>query len=522
MKSPLINGSSQKSVVQPQSSKTKAGNICFTFICWIVSLSLWGMIGYITVNLYFLRKEGENIDDLITYSYVCLAVYGFYLILEFCSPTSRYLIHKRSNEGIKNKMGELFRTRPSINFSVECYHYETEYYTERNSKGEDVERTRQVKVVSHRETEAFDYYSVRDVSGLLNLNCDKAQIKNKCYIKLELKEEMNFADAISVSDYEAQKEDFKERNRHRDEYMDFSESWKLPGITHHNLIKIGDYEPCTVNCFWYITFTLFTLAQFYKWHVASFCIYQNYKIRKIMSTRYNLHSAEFDAQYSKFNPQINLITLRIDYDPSYYSYLNQSKHVRVPTNEELNKAKKYDNKVPRYQIYTEADGDIRRTGTVKDNPDFADYNTYQAPQVQVNVTPLNNQEIPLSEINTQSNLNSDFNNNNNGNEKKRKKKQPKNGGYNSVQQGGYNSAQEGIGGGGIYSPIDNIPSQEGEGGGIYAQPSGGGIYAQPSGGNIYNQPQGGSIYAQPPSGNIYAQPPGGNIYAQPPEGEQPK
>ena len=241
-----------------------------------------------------------------------------------------------------------------------------------------------------------------------------------------------------------------------------------------------------------------------------------------MSTRYNLHSAEFDAQYSKFNPQINLITLRIDYDPSYYSYLNQSKNVRVPTNEELNKAKKYDNKVPRYQIYTEADGDIRRTGTVKDNPDFADYNTYQAPQVQVNVPPLNNQEIPLSEINTQSNLNSDFNNNNNGNEKKRKKKQPKNGGYNSVQQGGYNSAQEGIGGGGIYSPIDNIPSQEGEGGGIYAQPSGGGIYAQPSGGNIYNQPQGGSIYAQPPSGNIYAQPPGGNIYAQPPEGEQPK
>ena len=127
MKSPLINGSSQKSVVQPQSSKTKAGNICFTFICWIVSLSLWGMIGYITVNLYFLRKEGENIDDLITNSYICLAIYGFYLILEFYSPTSRYLIHKRSNEGIKNKMGELFRTRPSINFSVECYHYDTKY-----------------------------------------------------------------------------------------------------------------------------------------------------------------------------------------------------------------------------------------------------------------------------------------------------------------------------------------------------------------------------------------------------------
>lgn len=398
MQASLINQNEQKSVVQPQSNETKAGNICFSILCWIVSLSLWGLIGYITINIYFIKKDGDNMNDLNSTCYSCLGLYALYLIMEFCSPTARYLIHKRSNEGIKRKMGELFKTRPSIKFSVECYHYETEYYTERNSKGEDVQKSRQVKVVSHRETEYFDYYSVRDISGLLNLNCDQAQIRNKCYIKLELKEEMNFADAISVSDYEAQKEDFKERNRKRDDYMDFSESWSLPGITHHNLIKIGNYEPCTVNCFWYILFTLFTLAQFYKSYVASFCIYQNYKIRKIMSTRYDLHSPEFDSEYSKFNPQINLITLRIDYDPSYYSYLNSSKHVRQPTKEELNNAKKYDNKVPRYQIYTAADGDIRRTGTVKDNPDFADFNTYQAPQVQVNVPPLN-PVIPLNEIN---------------------------------------------------------------------------------------------------------------------------
>ena len=531
MNSPLIQKPGQ-SVVQPQSSKTRAGNICFTIICWIVSIVIWGEIGYITVYLYFIKEDGEDITQIKANASTLLGFYCIYLIMEFLSPTCRYLIHKRSSEGIKAKMGELFKARPSIKFYAECYHYRTVHYTEKDSEGNEVEKTRQEKVVTHRETEYFDYYSVRDISGLLNLNCDKAQIKRKCYIKLELKEEMNFADSISVADYEWQKDEFKSRNRSRDEYMDFSESWTLPGITHHNLIKIGDYEPCTVNCFWYILFTLFTLAQIYKWHVASFCIYQNYKIRKIMSTRYNLHSAEYDAQYSMFNPQINLITLKIDYEPAYYTYLNTSKSIKKPTAKELEKAKQYESKVPKYQIYTAADGDIQRTGTVKDNPDFA-YDSYQAPKVEVNVPPIN----PLNNINTNPppSLNNPPLNNNivpNQGKKKRKKKQNQDQtydstsqnnninnninnnsqAYNSGQAGVYNSTQTGIGGG-IYSQ---------GGGGIYAQPP---IYPQQPEGNIYAQAQGGiyaqqplqtGIYAQPPQMGIYAQPPQTGIYAQPP------
>ena len=531
MKSPLIQKPGQ-SVVQPQSSKTRAGNICFTIICWIITFTLWGYLGFITYYIYLTDDEDKDKAQLSSYGYSCLGIYILYLIVEFLSPTARYLIHKRSSEGIKAKMGELFKARPSIKFYAECYHYETVHYTEKNEDGEEVEKTRQEKVVTHRETEYFDYYSVRDISGLLNLNCDKAQIKRKCYIKLELKEEMNFADSISVADYEYQKDEFKDRNRRRDEYMDFSESWTLPGMTHHNLIKIGDYEPCTVNCFWYIIFTLFTLAQIYKWHVASFCIYQNYKIRKIMSTRYDLHSAEYDAQYSMFNPQINLITLKIDYEPAYYTYLNSSKKIKKPTDKELEKAKQYESKVPKYQIYTAADGDIQRTGTVKDNPDFV-YDSYQAPKVEVKVPPMNNpnQYNQLNDINT--NPPPGFNNpplNNNivpNQGKKKRKKQNKDQSYDSTAQnsniinnnlnnnsqvsyssgqaGGYDSSQAGMGGG-IFSQ---------GGGGIYSQPQ---VYLQQPGGNIYAQAQAqGGIYAQPAPGGFYAQPPQAGIYAQPPQ-----
>ena len=69
-----------------------------------------------------------------------------------------------------------------------------------------------------------------------------------------------------------------------------------------------------------------------------------------MSTRYNLHSEQYDSQYSKFNPQLNLIILKIDYEPAYYTYLNTSKTVDLPTQEELEKAKMYDSKVPKYII----------------------------------------------------------------------------------------------------------------------------------------------------------------------------
>ena len=91
------------------------------------------------------------------------------------------------------------------------------------------------------------YYSARDVSGLFYLNCDEAYIKKKMYITLELKEEINFADNISYMDYEYYKEQFWKKNRFRDVYMDFNETRKVPGLMHHNLIKLNQNEPCFIS-----------------------------------------------------------------------------------------------------------------------------------------------------------------------------------------------------------------------------------------------------------------------------------
>ena len=443
MNTPLV----QKSIAQPQRTTKPAKDIVLSVFCWIISLGIWGIIIYLSIYIYFLREKTENLAKIKPFGYTLLVLYFIYLLLEFCSPTCRYLIHKRSNEGIKAKMGDLFKSRPEIKFYAECYHYETRRYTVTDNEGNKEERTETVKVVTHRETEYFHYYSVRDISGLLNLNCDKAQIRRKCYIKLELKEEINFADSISISDYLSQMERFKDRNRNRDEYMDFSETRRLPGMTHHNLIRFGEYDPCTVNFFWYFLFTIFTLSQIYKWHVNSFCIYQNYKIRKIMSTRYNLNSKQFDHKYAAFNPQINLITLKIDYEPEYYNYLDTSATINLPTQEELEMAKKYENQVPKYEIYSENCGNIYRCGTVKDIPDFQCYS--DAPAITIPRTDNN-------QINSTSNMPSGFKNPETNNIIMPPQNELIDQGYNSTEQGaGIVVNGEGISsGGGIYG--DNI------------------------------------------------------------------
>ena len=467
MRSPLVQFKPEENApAQPQKSN-RSERIVLTVLLWLITISIWSIIGYLTIYIYFLNEENEKVRDerINSFSMMGIIIYCIYLIIELLSPTAFYLCNKRSHEGIKKTMGKILLLKPEIKFHIECYHYETEHYTETDSEGNKVEKTRQVVVTTHRETEYFDYYSIRDVSGLLTINCNETQMHTKSYIKLELlKEELNFADAISVKDYEAQKEAFQNRNKDRDEYMTFNEYWSLPGINHFHLIKIGNYEPCTVNCFWYFIFTLFTLAQVYKLYVESFCIYQTYKIRKIISTRYNLNSKAYDSQYKKFNPQINLITLKIDYEPAYYSYLNTSKSIKLPSNEELESAKVYDNKVPKYSIYTEDDGVFHKTGTVKDNPDFANFNMQ---------------------------INNNIGNNKNQN-KKGKKNEKKDEGYNSIElrnKGYEESIWKGINSqGSINSPDEGNNNNQGN---INAQPNGGNIFGQ----SLYdNQFGGGNIY----------------------------
>ena len=274
-------------------------------------------------------------------------------------------------------MGTFFSAPPSIIFDCQCFHYEIVHYSSRDEKGNTSYHTRHNKVVTYSESYSMPFYSARDVSGLFYLNCDEAFVKKKLYIKLELDEEINFADEVSYMDYEFYKEQFWRRNRFRDVYMDFNETRKVPGLVHHNLIKIGQKEPWFVSVGWFMFTTLLTVCEFYKLYINTLFVYQKFKIRKILSTRYNLNDQAYDKKYSKLVPQLNLITEQYKYQPDNYNYINPDSQLDLPTEEELLLAEKYKDKIPDYQI---SSGDEQnKEGIILDNPNYSSYNNNEPP-----------------------------------------------------------------------------------------------------------------------------------------------
>ncbi len=240
----------------PQSNKTKSGSCFLSFFCWLFQILVWGGIaGSIIVSV---SGGSDNQGTVFGGLGFC---YFIYLILEFCSPTSKYLCNKKTGAGMYENMGEIFRTHPEIKFTCECYHYETIRYTERDKDGHVHHRTRTEKRITHTDSMHVPYYSSRDVSGLFYLHCEKAYIQSKAYIKLELEEEINFADAISYADYMYYKDTFWRKNRFYDTHMDFHESRYVPGLKHHNLVKMTNYDPCSVSFFWYFILS-FIFANF--------------------------------------------------------------------------------------------------------------------------------------------------------------------------------------------------------------------------------------------------------------------
>ena len=94
-----------------QDKKTRSGNCCLSFSCWLFSLATWAslatlIISAITNNNELLGPSG----GIFAFCYIV------YLILEFCSPTCSYLMNKQGDQGMYSQMGKLFSTPPVINF----------------------------------------------------------------------------------------------------------------------------------------------------------------------------------------------------------------------------------------------------------------------------------------------------------------------------------------------------------------------------------------------------------------------
>jgi len=126
-------------------------------------------------------------------------------------------------------------------------------------------------------------------------------------------------------------------------------------------------------------FTLLSFCEFYKIYINSLFVYQVYKIRKIISTRYNLNEPLYSQKYSQLAPQLNLINQQYTYKPNDYNYVNQEMEIDLPTKEELERAEQYKDKIPDYKIST-GNGQFQ-SGVIVDNPNYSYYENNEPPSL---------------------------------------------------------------------------------------------------------------------------------------------
>ena len=350
---------SEESALLPQQEKKKI--TCMSVTCWIFQILIWaGAISLLYINFYEKSELSFSDDEYITTEFILIVTfegmfYICYVIFQFCSPTFYYLLHKKNDVKLVDKMKQLFNTPPKIKFVVECYHYETRTYTTTDSKGNTTTRTQTVRVVTRVDSKFFDYYSSRDVSGLFRLNYDESAIANKFYVKLELLANIEFADAVTYDDYIREKDEIYQRNVGFDTYTDIFVYNIVEGLTSYNLINITNNNPCGMSVFWYIIFIFMGIVQLYKIYINSRCVYKSFTVRKLISSRYSLTTEESDIKYRKFNPSISFEEENYNFTTNEIGYISNDVVQNLPTQEEIERAQQYNDKVFNVSNFTQND-----------------------------------------------------------------------------------------------------------------------------------------------------------------------
>lgn len=280
----------------------------------------------------------------------------YILVFCFASPMFSYLSNRTTNQGIYERMQTFFTNPPKLILSTHSYHYTNDHHRDRQ------------KVYTHQENMELSYYSWKDISGLFLLKTEESKCcGSPVYLLLQIKNDINFADAISIDDYKQAKTNFVNKNKHKDQFIEEKEVRTYEGYKQYNLVRIGEEESCLGNRFMFIVFLLLTLGIVFCIIFNSKCIKQAFVVRKLMSTRYNLVNEENNTKYNSFRPTLSIKDNMYEYDASDTGCVYESLKIEAPTLDELERAKMYESEVPQYYCSQYVNG----VGIISDmNPAF--------------------------------------------------------------------------------------------------------------------------------------------------------
>ena len=250
------------------------------------------------------------------------------------SPVWKYLNNKTTNEAIIETVKSHFTKAPVITLTTKSYHMV--------SSENDKHRS-----YTHEENVDFKYYSWKDVSGTFHLDLSDPN-KKPMYLLLRVKNEINFADTITVDDYTRMKKDLYARNASRDENIEETEQRTYEGYKEYTLVKLGEDDSCYFNKCVLVIMLMCSLGVVFCWAFEKRIIKQSFVVKKLVSTRYNLLEGENSMKYSQVKPMVSVDSNVYECDEQVTGCVIDANKMAPPSAEELEKAKMYEKEVPHY------------------------------------------------------------------------------------------------------------------------------------------------------------------------------
>ena len=307
----------------------RSNEIVFNVIGWILQVLTWiFLILFLVFHKLYLMG-------------IFFAAYLLYILFEFLSPTAKFLFTKNSSLDLYQKMRGYFQMPPKIKWIINCSGFKHKEHTNHNSH----------YFTSEERELCMSYFSSRDISGHFQLDCDPKKIQKKAFIKLELEADINFADQATFNDYLYQKLKFYKGFADNYERCQILEEKTIPWMKKYNLVKIGNFEPKSINAFLFSIFAILTFAEFYKIYMDSFCIYQKFQIRKVISTRYDLNLDKYIQMYQAYSPSLDLIYAKFTYQLFDYYYRKKKYKLNLPPIEIVENRVEYIKKLPSEQQF---------------------------------------------------------------------------------------------------------------------------------------------------------------------------
>ena len=196
----------------------------------------------------------------------------------------------------------------------------------------------------------FQYRFSKDISSPLVLNLQNINLIKKNYIKLILDEEIIFADSETARKYVIQKREFLRmvKSQYQGHQIEIVVSKHIPGLKNYNLIYIKNKEPARVKIFIFIFFIILSFGELYKIYFNSFCSYQSFIIKKIVTIHPYLNQNDFEQDYenklsnnknkkSKHKQKRHLIISNQREFSVIKGVVNATKDIKLIINQDINK-----------------------------------------------------------------------------------------------------------------------------------------------------------------------------------------